>query len=729
MSSSSASSSAGRRPRPPSTSSPIPPQDPFLVSTSPSASPSPPPPRPGSSSSLGRSGGPGAQPKAPRSALSTRPSFQHDDPAPPPPPEKDEVPLNAKHTKRASASGTADHPALASGARKQSRQPSASASPATSTPHPALATGAQKRMSKQPSRLYKDTVLPSPPPQPQPAVEPNPDQVLAAIEALADRRMRERMGSGGQKRASVVKVGSSGSLVRGAGGGGAREAEYGEEMENVGKTFEANRLVDGKAWESVLGDGSVTRGRGLNAFYSNPVSAGITPSASSHDLHHHHPSPTTPQDKMVRHESSREPLMPSTANLPYTPLDESGQADGDRPPTSSRRRRASSQQGVEMAALGGSSQTLKSTTSSSDGVRRQLQQVQQRATLTPAEAKRRQLEEDEALARRIAREQLAVAHNAPEGLDRKLAAEAAATGPAAARMMPPVLVDPESRQTLAGVAPSRPWFLGIMTVIQVATVCISLIINWQWTGSVIQTNPFNVMLGPSPGILIQMGARYLPCIKNTTLNTGKVPRIVCPAGIGSNASALDPTTNRLVPACTLEQICGLGGFQGDVPNQWYRFILPMFLHGGIVHLVVNLVFQIQTGFQLERDFGWWRTAAIYLLSGLGGFVFGGNFNGLTPSVGCSGALFGLMACLVIDLFQNWKVIHRPWWELAKLTFTILLSFLIGMLPYIDNFAHIGGFFCGILTGLIFMPTVHYSKWDGRVKIGLLLLAIPVTLVV
>ncbi|KAJ3103689.1 hypothetical protein HDU97_009942 [Phlyctochytrium planicorne] len=324
-------------------------------------------------------------------------------------------------------------------------------------------------------------------------------------------------------------------------------------------------------------------------------------------------------------------------------------------------------------------------------------------------------ETDREMAERIAREQLAIIANEPNGVTE--------------REMPPALVDPEARKQMPELKSHKPWFLGTMTLIQITTVIVSFILNQQGTGSLIQTNPFNVMIGPTPGVLIQMGARFLPCIRNTTLNTGSNPIILCPDGIKSSTTALNPATNELAASCTLEQICGFGGFHGEEPKQWYRFIIPIFLHGGLVHLIVNLLFQVQTGFQLEKDFGWWRIAAIYFIAGIGGFIFGGNFNGLTPSVGCSGALFGLMACLLIDLFQNWRVIQNPWWELAKLIFTILLSFLIGMLPYIDNFAHIGGFFCGLLAGLIFMPTVHYSKWDGRIKTTLMVISIPVLITI
>ena len=76
------------------------------------------------------------------------------------------------------------------------------------------------------------------------------------------------------------------------------------------------------------------------------------------------------------------------------------------------------------------------------------------------------------------------------------------------------------------------------------------------------------------------------------------------------------------------------------PDQWSRFIVPIFLHGGIIHILLNFSFQLRTGIQMEQDFGWWRIAMIYMISGVCGFVFGAQYSPTTPSVGCSGALYG-----------------------------------------------------------------------------------------
>ncbi|KAJ3352134.1 hypothetical protein HDU83_008317 [Entophlyctis luteolus] len=291
----------------------------------------------------------------------------------------------------------------------------------------------------------------------------------------------------------------------------------------------------------------------------------------------------------------------------------------------------------------------------------------------------------------------------------------------------PVLNSPYVRKQMSALKVHRPYFLWIVTAIQVIMLIVELIINYENTGSVIETKNFNYMIGPSTGVLIQTGARFTPCIRYVAEYDADGLVFECPDGVSSSTSTVSGGVT--VETCTMEQICGMGGFNGQKPNQWFRFITPIFLHGGIIHLLMNLLFQCRTGFEMERDFGWWRMACIYLISGVGGFIFGGNYSGQSPSIGCSGALFGLIACLLIDLLQNWRLVKNPKWELAKLVFMIIISLLLGTIPYFDNFAHVGGFFTGFLAGLIFMPTIHYTKRDKLVKTTLLLVAVPVLILV
>lgn len=94
-----------------------------------------------------------------------------------------------------------------------------------------------------------------------------------------------------------------------------------------------------------------------------------------------------------------------------------------------------------------------------------------------------------------------------------------------------------------------------------------------------------------------------------------------------------------------------------------------------------------------------------MLSGYAGFLFGGNLSPNLASVGASGSLYGILACVFIDLIFNFKLIQNRWRELIKFSLTVLVSFAIGLLPMIDNFSHIGGFIVGLLTGFLILPQV------------------------
>lgn len=62
------------------------------------------------------------------------------------------------------------------------------------------------------------------------------------------------------------------------------------------------------------------------------------------------------------------------------------------------------------------------------------------------------------------------------------------------------LNDPQVRRQLAKLKPKYPWFLGTVTFLQVAAFILTLVMNMRNTGSIIQTDPFNYLIGPSPGV-------------------------------------------------------------------------------------------------------------------------------------------------------------------------------------------------------------------------------------
>lgn len=224
------------------------------------------------------------------------------------------------------------------------------------------------------------------------------------------------------------------------------------------------------------------------------------------------------------------------------------------------------------------------------------------------------------------------------------------------------------------------------------------------TGSPIEIHPsFNPMIGPSPYVLINMGARYQPCMHNMANIQNASTNIVWPC---PNAT----TTTGSSVSCTLSELCGMGGvpnphINGNIdetpaPNQWWRFITPIFLHAGIVHIGFNLLLQLTLGRDMERSIGPVRFTLVYFSSGIFGFVLGGNFAATgIASTGCSGSLFGIMALTLLELLYTWRERPSPIKDLLFILVDVIISFILGLLPGLDNFSHIGGFLMGLVLGV------------------------------
>ncbi|KAK2072545.1 hypothetical protein P8C59_006893 [Phyllachora maydis] len=265
-----------------------------------------------------------------------------------------------------------------------------------------------------------------------------------------------------------------------------------------------------------------------------------------------------------------------------------------------------------------------------------------------------------------------------------------------------------------------PWVVYSFTVVQLAVFIAEIVKNANETGSPIMTQPsFNPMIGPSPYVLINMGARFVPCMRNTVGVQDSTQHISWPC---PNTTTLDP--NSPSQHCTLSDLCGFGGvpdplYNGDInqspqPNQWFRFITPIFMHAGLVHIGFNLLLQLTMGKEIEKSIGPIRFFLVYMSSGIFGFVMGGNFaaTGIS-STGASGALFGIIALTLLDLLYSWKDRRSPVKDLMFILLDVVISFVLGLLPGLDNFSHIGGFLMGLALGIC----VLHSPNSLRRRIG------------
>lgn len=142
-----------------------------------------------------------------------------------------------------------------------------------------------------------------------------------------------------------------------------------------------------------------------------------------------------------------------------------------------------------------------------------------------------------------------------------------------------------------------------------------------------------------------------------------------------------------------------GGLVSDT-HEWWRIITSMFFHGSIIHLFCNMYSLYVIGVELETVIGKWKYVVVYLLSGIISSLLSGVVNGdAIYSIGASGAIFGLMASLLY--FGNHYRLYLSNIMTRQLVPIILINLAIGFsLPYIDNWAHIGGLVGGLFSSMI-----------------------------
>jgi len=133
-------------------------------------------------------------------------------------------------------------------------------------------------------------------------------------------------------------------------------------------------------------------------------------------------------------------------------------------------------------------------------------------------------------------------------------------------------------------------------------------------------------------------------------------------------------------------------------GQYYRLVSCMFLHGGILHLAVNMYSLYAIGPMVEQVYGKVKYIAIYFVAGICSSIFSYIFS-TSVSIGASGAIFGLLgAVLVFAIKSKGKTGNAI---IKNILSVIFVNILIGMtLPNIDIFAHAGGLFGGIAISFL-----------------------------
>ena len=134
-------------------------------------------------------------------------------------------------------------------------------------------------------------------------------------------------------------------------------------------------------------------------------------------------------------------------------------------------------------------------------------------------------------------------------------------------------------------------------------------------------------------------------------------------------------------------------FIGLAAGEWWRLVTAGFLHAGFIHIGFNMMLLWWFGSELERGLGRWRFLAIYFVSLLAGSAGAILLSPQSPTVGASGAVFGLFGAAFI-LERQAGITRGPAFTIIVLN--LVLSFVI---PGISIGGHIGGLVGGALSML------------------------------
>jgi membrane associated rhomboid family serine protease len=135
-------------------------------------------------------------------------------------------------------------------------------------------------------------------------------------------------------------------------------------------------------------------------------------------------------------------------------------------------------------------------------------------------------------------------------------------------------------------------------------------------------------------------------------------------------------------------------------GEWWRLLTAMFLHapGVLFHILFNMLVLWIYGPHVEKAFGTLRFVALYLTAGFFASATSYAFGTCNPSLGASGAIFGVVGMLLAFLYNRRRSMFVRDYMNGLLVFIGLNAAIGFMVPRIDWLAHLGGLVAGVALG-------------------------------
>lgn len=147
-------------------------------------------------------------------------------------------------------------------------------------------------------------------------------------------------------------------------------------------------------------------------------------------------------------------------------------------------------------------------------------------------------------------------------------------------------------------------------------------------------------------------------------------------------------------------------------GEWWRFITPMFLHGGIFHILFNMFALYLFGPELEKLTGKVRFLTIYFMAGLFGTII--TFliqDQMYTHVGASGAIYGIFGAFgALVYYARNTMPQLKQVILPIIVISVIMTFLT---PNINITAHLTGLVVGFLIGLSYFHPKRIVSWKAR----------------
>ncbi len=174
--------------------------------------------------------------------------------------------------------------------------------------------------------------------------------------------------------------------------------------------------------------------------------------------------------------------------------------------------------------------------------------------------------------------------------------------------------------------------------------------------------------------------------------------------------------NLLAPdTCALLNLGASGAAPVFGLNRWWTLLAAAWLHGGLLHIFLNMYWVRQLGPSVAEMYGPGRMVIIYTVGGIVGFAASSTagyylwfmpqmLRGAFVTVGASASIFGLLGALVYYGRRGGSSVVY-----SQAMYYAVMMFVFGLiLPGIDNYAHAGGFVGGWLAGRVLDP-LHQER--------------------